>query len=82
MLQDRLIVDEILTQHRKTIGVEMESYSIFVAAAEAPHPQPRAFSMKAVCDFADEFKNDNHQAYAAYASAGALRLLVERHLPF
>ncbi len=82
VLQDRLIVDEILTQHRKTIGVEMESYSIFVAAAEAPHPQPRAFSMKAVCDFADEFKNDNHQAYAAYASAGALRLLVERHLPF
>jgi nucleoside phosphorylase/CheY-like chemotaxis protein len=82
VLQDSSIVTEILTQHRKTIGVEMESYSIFVAAAEAPHPQPRAFSMKAVCDFANELKNDNHQAYAAYASAGALRLLVERYLPF
>jgi nucleoside phosphorylase len=82
VLQDSSIVAEILTQNRKTIGVEMESYSIFVAAAEAPHPQPRTFSMKAVCDFADELKNDNHQAYAAYASAGALRLLVERHLPF
>jgi nucleoside phosphorylase/CheY-like chemotaxis protein len=82
VLQDSSIVTAILDQHRKTIGVEMESYSVFVAAAEAPHPQPRAFSMKAVCDFADEMKNDDHQAYAAYTSAGALRLLVERHLPF
>ena len=82
VLQDSSIVSEILDQHRKTIGIEMESYSVFVVAEEALHPQPRAFSMKAVCDFADEMKDDDHQAYAAYASAGALRLLVERHLPF
>lgn len=82
VLQDSSIVADILSQHRKTIGVEMESYSIFVAADEAPQPQPRAFSMKAVCDFADEMKNDDYQAYASYVSAGALKLLVERHLPF
>jgi nucleoside phosphorylase len=82
VLQDDMIVATILAQHRKTIGIEMESYSVFVAASEAPAPQPRAFSIKAVCDFADKMKNDNHQAYAAYVSAGALRLLVERHLPF
>lgn len=82
VLQDSAIVTGILAQHRKTIGIEMESYSVFVAANEAPAPQPRAFSMKAVCDFADEMKNDDQQAYAAYVSAGAFRLLVEKHLPF
>lgn len=82
VLQDASIISEILTHHRKTIGVEMESYSIFVAAAEAPCPQPRAFSLKSVCDFADEFKSDDHQAYAAYTSAAALKLMVEEYLPF
>lgn len=82
VLQDSSIVSEILTHHRKTIGVEMESYSVFVAAAEAPHPQPRTFSIKSVCDYADEFKNDDHQTYAAYTSAGALQMLIEKYLPF
>jgi nucleoside phosphorylase len=82
VLQDRAVVSEILAQHRKTIGIEMESYGVFVAASEVPHPQPRVFSIKSVCDFADELKNDQHQAYAAYTSAGILRLVVERYLPF
>lgn len=82
VLQDDTVVKAILEQHRKTIGVEMESYGIFVAATEAPHPQPRVFSIKSVCDFADEMKNDHAQSYAAYTSAAALRLMVEKHLPF
>lgn len=82
MLQDSAIVADILSQHRKTIGIEMESYGVFVAASEAVSPQPRVFSIKSVCDFADEEKNDNHQGYAAYTSAAAVKLLLERFLPF
>lgn len=82
VLQDSTVVCNILAQNRKTIGIDMESYGAFVAASEVPHPQPRVFSIKSVCDFADEEKNDQHQAYAAYTSAGALRLMIEQYLQF
>ncbi len=73
VLEDPTVVDQIRAQHRKTLGVEMETYGVFVAAEESPMPQPRCFSLKSVCDFADPFKNNDHQAYAAYTSAAALR---------
>ncbi len=80
VIEDPAITTEIKFQHRKTIGVEMETYGVLVAADECPTPQPKAFSIKSVCDFADPRKNDDHQKYAAYTSAAALRLFVERYL--
>ncbi len=46
----------------------MESYGVYRACEEAPHPQPTFVSFKAVCDFAAE-KSDSWQAYAAYVAA-------------
>ena len=59
------------SQHRKLTGIDMETYGVYSAADEAPLPQPSVFALKSVCDFADERKNDDFQAYAAYTSAEA-----------
>lgn len=67
-------------QHRKIIAVEMETYGLLAAADEAPLPQPKAFVLKSICDFADEEKTDHFQEYAAFTSASALRIFVERFL--
>ena len=80
VLEDPGVTQVITQQHRKTLGVEMDTYGVLVAAEEAPLPQPKAFSMKSVCDFADQLKNDDHQKYAAYTSASALRYLMEQFL--
>ena len=80
VLEDRTVVEVIKKQHRKTLGVEMETYGVLMSADESPSPQPKAFSVKSVCDFADPRKNNDHQRYAAYTSASALRLIVEKYL--
>lgn len=70
----------IIQQHRKLLGIEMETYALFAAAEEASEPRPMAFSLKSVCDFSDGSKNDDYQGYAAYTSAQMLRVFVERNL--
>jgi nucleoside phosphorylase len=80
VLAEPAVVEAVKQQHRKLIGIEMETYGIFSAAAECPLPQPKAFSIKSVCDFADNDKNDKFQAYAAFTSAVALQMFVERFL--
>jgi nucleoside phosphorylase len=78
VLADGEVIQEIRNQHRELVGVEMEVYGLYAAAHFASNPQPSAFALKAVCDFADPDKKDKHQRYAAYASANTLRLLMER----
>jgi nucleoside phosphorylase len=80
VLGDRDMAKSIVQQHRKLIGIEMESYGVFAAADESPLPPPKAFSIKSVSDFADADKSDGHQEYAAYTSSAALRAFVERFL--
>ncbi|MYN18491.1 hypothetical protein GTP81_17205 [Rugamonas sp. FT107W] len=67
------------TQHRDVLGLEMEAYGLYCAAAVAGVPRPMAFSIKAVCDFADPRKNDEMQKYAAYTSARTLYEFLRRH---
>lgn len=74
------IWEAVKPQHRKLLGIEMETYGVLAAADASPLPQPKAFSMKSVCDFAGPDKNDHFQAYAAFTSAQALRIFVERVL--
>jgi nucleoside phosphorylase/CheY-like chemotaxis protein len=81
VLADGSVTETIKQQHRKVIGVEMEAYGVFGAADEAPLPPPKAFALKSVCDFADEEKSDEFQAYAAYTSASALKIFMEEYLP-
>jgi nucleoside phosphorylase len=67
-------------QHRKLVGIEMETYGVFAAGRECTLPQPKVFALKSVCDFGDEEKNDSWQHYAAFTSAQALRVFVEKFL--
>lgn len=62
------VILELQKHWRKLIGVEMETYAVYRACSEAPEPQPRFASFKAVCDFAAE-KTDSWQAYAAFMAA-------------
>jgi nucleoside phosphorylase len=80
VLANPKLLDGIEHQHRKVLGIEMETYGAYAAAQECPLPQPKAFSLKSVCDFADAEKNDDFQEFAAYTSASALRIFVERYL--
>lgn len=81
VLADGEVVREIQIQHRELRGVEMEIYGMYAAASVACNPQPKAFALKAVCDFADPDKDDSNQRYAAFTSANVLRLLMERFGP-
>jgi len=72
--------ESIKLQNRKVTGIDMEAYAVFAASDEAPLPQPKAFVLKGVSDFADDEKDDTFQTYAAYTSARALRALVEDFL--
>jgi nucleoside phosphorylase/CheY-like chemotaxis protein len=78
VLADGKVIEEIKSQHRELIGVEMEIYGLYAAAQSASRPQPLAFALKSVCDFADPDKDNGVQRFAAYTSAQVLRLLMER----
>ncbi len=79
VLADGNVVQEIKAQHQELIGIEMEIYGLYAAAYAASAPQPKVFAVKGVCDFADPDKGDDHQRYAAYASANVARLLIEKY---
>lgn len=80
VLADSSIISEVKGQHRKLIGIEMETYGVFCAAEESIEPRPAVFSMKSVSDFADELKGDDFQEYAAFTSAMGIRMFVERYI--
>lgn len=68
VIDNPLAILEIQKHWRKLIGVEMETYAVYRACSEAPEPQPRFVSFKAVCDFAAE-KTDTWQPYAAFMAS-------------
>jgi len=72
--------ESIKAQHRTITAIDMESYGVAAAADAAVAPKPVAFSMKSVCDFADEEKDDAFQQYAAYTSATTIRRFFERYI--
>lgn len=80
VIADPSVVEDIVGRNRKVIGLEMENYGFFHAAAHASHPRPMAFSVKSVCDFADQDKGDAFQRYAAYTSAQVVYHFADRYL--
>lgn len=69
VIENKAIVEHVRKHNRKLIGLDMETYGVYFAAENSPQPRPTAISFKSVCDFADESKSDEHQAYAAFTSA-------------
>ncbi|MGP9736777.1 phosphorylase family protein [Halomonas sp. AOP31-E2-25] len=69
VLENPIVVEDIQSQHRETIGIEMEGYGAMLAATLANKGGVDCIIVKSVCDFADPEKNDDWQDYAAYTSA-------------
>lgn len=72
------VIQRVQKSWRKLIGIEMETYGLYRAVHEAPHPRPLCVAFKSVCDFATK-KSDDWQAYAAYTAASFARYFVSRH---
>lgn len=72
--------DSLLAQHRGILGIEMEGYGVAASARGCSRPRPIAVVIKAVCDYADEDKNDDYQAYAAHNSAEFLWAAAKKFL--
>ena len=81
VVADLDVIQQIKDQHRKLLGVEMEAYGVYAAARTCGSPQPLALSIKSVCDFADEVKDDRFQSYSAYVSASVAIRFLECYLP-
>ncbi len=69
VLEDPSVVEMIRSQHRETVGVEMEAYGFAAASSLSGKVAPKWIVIKSVCDFADPEKNNGWQKYAAYTSA-------------
>ena len=69
VLENKRQLLKIREHNRKLVGIEMETYGVFLAAQLICDPKPLVFSAKSICDFADPNKGDSHQEYAAYTSA-------------
>lgn len=63
------ISQQLKTQDRKLMGLEMEVYGLYYASQNCTSPKPLTMALKSICDFADSKKDDSFQAYAAYTSA-------------
>jgi nucleoside phosphorylase len=78
VLADAKVRDSIAqTQHRAVVGLDMETYAVYVAA-ESCQAVKHFVSLKAVCDGGDKDKADQYQAYAAEVSAVATVAFVRK----
>lgn len=69
VIQDENIVTNfILPQNRKVLGVDMETYAVYYSACNVQKKKPAYISIKTVCDFANQYKNDSYQNYSAFVS--------------
>lgn len=77
VLQSSQSMQEVRAQHKNLVGIEMESYAVFCAAEYSSEPRPQVLSLKSVCDFGDDQKNDDYHQYAVFTSCEFLgRLLL------
>jgi nucleoside phosphorylase len=81
VIADSEFARQIWGQSRHCVAIEMESYAIFRAAAEAKSERrPRTIFIKVAADFADGHKNDRYQDYCASVSAHFLLAFAMEHL--
>ena len=82
VVANRSVVEkQILSLFPRTVGLDMESYSVAFTALNSKEPQPKAIIIKSICDFADNEKSDQYQKFAAYTSSRYAKYLLENHLP-
>ncbi len=82
VVANRAVVEkQVLSLFPRTVGLDMESYSVAFTCQSSRAPQPTAIIIKSICDFADSEKSDQYQKFAAYTSSGYAKYLLENHLP-
>ncbi|PLY09967.1 MAG: hypothetical protein C0626_07180 [Arcobacter sp.] len=75
VVADSKVINEI--KQRKVVGLEMEAYGVFYAASKS---KTKAVVLKAICDFADEAKDDEYHTFAAYSSARTMYKLFTEYI--
>ena len=80
VIESAQMVDEIRRLNKKTIGLDMETYGMYLACRVARSPKPLFFSAKAISDFAAPPKTDDFQPYAAFTSANVIYEFALDHL--
>lgn len=75
---EQLIKTIVIPQHRKCLGIDMETYAVYYTS-HCNKYQPQFLSMKVVVDFADSGKDDEYHEYASYISAHTLINLLKEY---
>ena len=77
------VVNDLKKHDRSLLGIEMEAYGLFYAAAKGFKPRPiYTASLKSVSDYGTKEKCDKYQEYAAYTSAAVLKHIIENYLKY
>lgn len=77
VLSDKSTFKNIMDQHRKLLGIEMEAFGLHSAVESSSKPRPIPVCIKAVVDYGDQDKSDDVHAYGTYISAQIGKRLVE-----
>jgi nucleoside phosphorylase len=80
VIADAATRDAIAAANRKILAIEMEGYGVIEAVRQQLNPV-RCLVIRALCDYADDTKNDVWHPYAAAVAAGfAKHFLLDRPL--
>ena len=71
------VIDLVKDQARKVVGLDMESYGVYLACRDVCYPSVTAIVIKSISDFADRTKDDSRQDYAAYTSTSFAMHLIQ-----
>lgn len=71
------ISEDIKAHSRKTIGIDMESYGVMLAAMNTCIPPVTTFIIKGISDKGDTEKNDEYQKFAATNSTKVAKNLID-----
>lgn len=78
---DEAVFSELIRpQHRKCVGLDMETYGVYFAATHSSKEPVDFLSIKSVSDFANMEKNDNYHHACCFISSNFLRKFLAKHI--
>jgi nucleoside phosphorylase/CheY-like chemotaxis protein len=69
VVADPTMHERFISQHRKSMGIDMECYGVYFASSLSLEPKPKFICIKSVSDLANREKSNNFQQYCSYLSA-------------
>jgi nucleoside phosphorylase len=81
VIQNSVIIEAMIKKIlRQADGIDMEAYGMYYAAQQAIKPKPIPICMKAISDYANKDKSNEHQEYAAFISAQFAKFFITEKL--